>query len=82
MGRLCILILVRVALIWSSFVGLTPGVLVCWGVAHWLSGVIGGRQGRKIGRNHGDAIRSLRYTFFHPFLIRFYLILTLSEKKH
>ena len=54
-------------LIFTSFVGLTPGVLVCFGVARWISGCIGGRRGRKMSRKNGQAIRSLRYaTLRHP----------------
>lgn len=52
---------VETGLIFTSFVGLTPGVLVCFGVARWLSGCIGGRRGRKMSRKNGQAIRSLRY---------------------
>ncbi len=48
-----------------SFVGLTPGVLVCFGVARWLSGCIVGRRGRKTSRKNGQAIRSLRYATLH-----------------
>jgi len=43
-----------------GFVGLTPGVLVCFSVARWLSGCIGARRGRKMSRKNGQAIRSLR----------------------
>lgn len=52
---------VEMELTFTSFVGLTPGVLVCFGVARWLSGCIGGRRGRKMSRKNGQAIRSLRY---------------------
>lgn len=52
---------VEMELTFTSFVGLTPGVLVCFSVARWLSGCIGGRRGRKMSRKNGQAIRSLRY---------------------
>lgn len=54
----------EMVLMLTSFVGLTPGVLVCFGVARWLSGCIGGRRGRKTSRKNGQAIRSLRYASF------------------
>ena len=43
-----------------GFVGLTPGVLVCLGLSHWLSGVFAGRKGRTEGKKQGGLIRVLR----------------------
>lgn len=43
-----------------GFVGLTPGVLVCLGLSHWLSGAFAGRKGRIQGRRQGSMIRVLR----------------------
>lgn len=42
----------------NSFVGLTPGVLVCLGISRWLSGFLGGRNGSANRRQ--QAVRSLR----------------------
>ena len=47
-----------------SFVGLTPGILVCIGVSRWLSGVFAGRRGRIQGGNQGSLIRTLRSVTF------------------
>lgn len=70
-------------LIFISFVGLTPGVLVCFGAARWLSGCIGGRRGRKMSRKNGQAIRSLRYaTFPHPSKVFEALTCFVLLKKH
>lgn len=70
MGRLSSSLGVEMVLMFTSFVGLTPGVLVCFGVARWLSGCIGGRRGRKMSRKNEQAIRSLRYaTLPHSFSI-------------
>ena len=43
-----------------SFVGLTPGILVCLGVSRWLSGFFGGRKGRLRGQKQGRMLRVLR----------------------
>ena len=43
-----------------GFIGLTPGVLVCLGLSHWLSGVFAGRRGRTESKKHGGLIRVLR----------------------
>jgi nuclear-control-of-ATPase protein 2 len=43
-----------------GFVGLTPGVLVCLGLSHWLSGAFAGRKGRIEGRKQGSIVRILR----------------------
>ncbi len=43
-----------------GFVGLTPGVLVCLGFSHWLSGAFAGRKGRIQGRKQGSMVRVLR----------------------
>ena len=43
-----------------GFVGLTPGVLVCFAVSRWLSGVLSGRTGRIQGSKEGSMIRVLR----------------------
>lgn len=43
-----------------GFVGLTPGVLVCLGLSHWLSGAFAGRKGRIDGRKQGSIVRVLR----------------------
>ena len=43
-----------------GFVGLTPGVLVCLSLSHWLSGVFAGRRGRVRGGKQGSLIRTLR----------------------
>ncbi len=44
----------------GSFVGLTPGILVCLGVSRWLSGLLGGQKGKRIGKKQGQTIRVLR----------------------
>ena len=43
-----------------GFVGLTPGVLVCFGVLRWLNSFAAGRKGRLQGRKHGSMVRILR----------------------
>ena len=43
-----------------GFVGLTPGVLVCFGVLRWLSTSFAGRRGSIQGRKHGTMVRTLR----------------------
>ena len=43
-----------------SFVGLTPGILVCIAISRWLSGVFAGRRGRIQGGKQGSLIRTLR----------------------
>ena len=50
----------RLLLIERSFVGLTPGVLVCLGVSRWLAGLMGGRQGKSKSKKQGQMIRVLR----------------------
>lgn len=45
-----------------SFVGLTPGILVCLGIVHWVNGFIGSRKGSNKGKKQGQMIRVLRYT--------------------
>ncbi|KAI9848228.1 MAG: Nuclear control of ATPase protein 2 [Thelocarpon superellum] len=43
-----------------GFVGLTPGVLVCWGLTRWLAGVVQARGSMQHERTHGQMIRLLR----------------------
>ena len=43
-----------------GFVGLTPGVLVCFGVLRWLSGIFDNRRGLHQGRKEGQILRGLR----------------------
>lgn len=43
-----------------GFVGLTPGVLVCFATFRYLGGVFGNRQGLRKGRKAGQTIRVLR----------------------
>lgn len=43
-----------------GFVGLTPGILVCLGLSHWLSGAFAGRKGRIQGGKQGSMVRVLR----------------------
>ncbi|KAI9848583.1 MAG: Nuclear control of ATPase protein 2 [Sclerophora amabilis] len=43
-----------------GFVGLTPGVLVCFALSRWLSGVLGSRKGTDKGKNQGKMVRILR----------------------
>ena len=43
-----------------GFVGLTPGVLVCFGIFHWLNGVFGSRRGLQQGKKQGKMLRELR----------------------
>ncbi|KAI9817359.1 MAG: Nuclear control of ATPase protein 2 [Thelocarpon impressellum] len=45
-----------------GFVGLTPGMLVCLGLSHWLSGVLGNRKGYSKIKQQGQMIRVLRNT--------------------
>ncbi|KAI4249195.1 MAG: hypothetical protein L6R40_000653 [Gallowayella cf. fulva] len=44
-----------------GFVGLTPGVLVCFGVLRWLGGAFGGREGRREQKSGDQRTRLLRY---------------------
>lgn len=44
----------------DSFVGLTPGILVCFGLFRWLGGVFGRRDGMAKGKKPGHMIRVLR----------------------
>ena len=48
-----------------SFVGLTPGLLVCLGVFHWLGGFLGGRMKTKAVKQ-GQISRTLRCANFPP----------------
>ncbi|KAG6210324.1 hypothetical protein E4U35_005438 [Claviceps purpurea] len=43
-----------------GFVGLTPGVLVSWGLVQYLRGVLGGRSGLRQDKKSGRAVRILR----------------------
>ncbi|KAF2236115.1 NCA2-domain-containing protein [Viridothelium virens] len=43
-----------------GFVGLTPGVLVCFGLFRWLSGIFGNRRGLQQGHKQGQMRRGLR----------------------
>lgn len=43
-----------------GFVGLTPGVLVCFAAFRYLGGVFGNRRGSKEGRKAGQTVRVLR----------------------
>ncbi|KAL8790575.1 MAG: hypothetical protein Q9195_006319 [Heterodermia aff. obscurata] len=43
-----------------GFVGLTPGILVCLGVSHWLTGFMGSRKGDKAEQKGGQTVRILR----------------------
>ncbi|EKD21506.1 uncharacterized protein L3040_006116 [Drepanopeziza brunnea f. sp. 'multigermtubi'] len=43
-----------------GFVGLTPGVLVCFAAFRYLGGVFGTKQGLKRGQKAGQAVRVLR----------------------
>jgi nuclear control of ATPase protein 2 len=43
-----------------GFVGLTPGVLVCFAAFRYLGGVFGNRRGLKKGRKAGQTVRVLR----------------------
>ncbi|KAE8442099.1 hypothetical protein EG329_003857 [Mollisiaceae sp. DMI_Dod_QoI] len=43
-----------------GFVGLTPGVLVCFAAFRYLGGVFGNRKGARQGRKAGQTIRVLR----------------------
>jgi len=45
---------------YRSFVGLTPGILVCLGVTRWLSGFFGNRKGFKRGKTRSQMVRVLR----------------------
>lgn len=44
----------------DSFVGLTPGILVCFGLLHWLGGVFSRRDGIAKGKKPGHMVRVLR----------------------
>ena len=48
-------------LILSSFVGLTPGLLVCAGIFHWLSTLSKSRMREKENLKPGQTLRNLRY---------------------
>ncbi|KAI9050485.1 hypothetical protein LZ554_005648 [Drepanopeziza brunnea f. sp. 'monogermtubi'] len=43
-----------------GFIGLTPGVLVCFAAFRYLGGVFGTKQGLKRGQKAGQAVRVLR----------------------
>ena len=43
-----------------GFVGLTPGVLICFGLSTWARGFLAGRRGRIDGRKQGSLVRVLR----------------------
>lgn len=43
-----------------GFVGLTPGVLVSFGILQYIRGVFGGRSGQRRSKKAGQAIRVLR----------------------
>src|SRR5436189_2987938 len=43
-----------------GFVGLTPGILVCFGVFQYLASIFGGRKGLRRGKKAGQLIRVLR----------------------
>lgn len=43
-----------------GFVGLTPGVLVCFAAFRYFGGIFGSRRGSKQGRKAGQAVRVLR----------------------
>ncbi|KAL9586351.1 MAG: hypothetical protein Q9212_000969 [Teloschistes hypoglaucus] len=43
-----------------GFVGLTPGVLVCLGLFHWVGGMFGGRKGEREHESRGRMVRLLR----------------------
>ncbi|MCJ1470915.1 Nuclear control of ATPase protein 2 [Pseudocyphellaria aurata] len=43
-----------------GFVGLTPGILVCLGISHWLRGFLGGRNDSTNFRKQGQVMESLR----------------------
>lgn len=43
-----------------GFVGLTPGVLVCFATFRYLGGAFGSRQGMRKGRQAGQSVRVLR----------------------
>ncbi|KAL8729973.1 MAG: hypothetical protein Q9166_004418 [cf. Caloplaca sp. 2 TL-2023] len=43
-----------------GFVGLTPGILVCFGLCRWLGGTVGGRKGRREQKSVGQRTRLLR----------------------
>ena len=43
-----------------GLVGLTPGLLTTWGLARWLAGVMGGRQGTQRGKSSEDMLKVLK----------------------
>ncbi|KAL7269892.1 Nuclear control of ATPase protein 2 [Rhizina undulata] len=43
-----------------GFLGLTPGVLVCFGVFRYMSTVLGGGKGKKFGKKSEQMLRTLR----------------------
>ena len=43
-----------------GFIGLTPGVLVCFGVFRYLGGAFGNRKGIRKGKRAGQTVRILR----------------------
>ena len=43
-----------------GFVGLTPGILVCFGVSRWLGSFLAGRKSHAQGMKQGSMIRTLR----------------------
>lgn len=43
-----------------GFVGLTPGILVCFASFRYIGGIFGGRRGMKTGRKAGQTVRVLR----------------------
>ncbi|KAI9681501.1 MAG: Nuclear control of ATPase protein 2 [Caeruleum heppii] len=43
-----------------GFVGLTPGILVCFAATRWLGTALGRRKGTHEGKNQGHTIRLLR----------------------
>ncbi len=44
----------------ASFIGLTPGVIVCIAVWRWLGGFFDNRKGLKLGQRQGQVLRVLR----------------------
>ncbi|KAI9782604.1 MAG: Nuclear control of ATPase protein 2 [Geoglossum umbratile] len=43
-----------------GFVGLTPGILVCFGVSRWLGKILGSYKGPMKGKQQGAMLRQLR----------------------
>lgn len=48
-----------------SFVGLTPGILVCLAVVRWVNELFAGKRGSSEGKKQGSMVRTLRSVKSH-----------------